>query len=191
MVSTYSFPIFGKDTFSAKHIPKSGINGIPNLGPFPLPSNHTLYTSLTIGCRREKLRPYLTHLPCYFCLFSNFHFFLLHVFFVAFALFYSVSLCSFFLHVFLAVVALFHTMFVIFFGMVFLSFTQFLLLILSTIPCFFPPCFSILGLTSILLYQKDLGHCGPNNLYWIKRVLDPICLNLPNSFCKRFVFYCK
>ena len=113
------------------------------------------------------------------------------MFFVAFALFYSVSLCSFFLHVFLAVVALFLTMFVIFFGMVFLSFTQFLLLILSTIPCFFPPCFSILGLTSILLYQKDLGHCGPNNLYWIKRVLNPICLNLPNSFCRRFVFYGK
>ena len=39
--------------------------------------------------------------------------------------------------------------------------------------------------------QKDLGLCGPNNLYWIKRVLDPICLNLPNSLCRRFVFCCR
>ena len=39
--------------------------------------------------------------------------------------------------------------------------------------------------------QKDLGFCRPNNVYWIKRILDPICLNLPKSFCKRFVFYIK
>ena len=37
--------------------------------------------------------------------------------------------------------------------------------------------------------QKDLGLCGPNNVDWIKRVLDPICLDLSKPFCWRIVFY--
>ena len=43
--------------------------------------------------------------------------------------------------------------------------------------------------------QKDLGLCGPNNVDWIKRVLGPICLCLPEPFCQgtvlcgRSVFY--
>ena len=36
--------------------------------------------------------------------------------------------------------------------------------------------------------QKDLGLCGPNNVDWIKRVLDPICLDLSKPFCWRIVF---
>ena len=76
------------------------------------------------------------------------------MFFVAFALSYRASLCSFFLHAFLVVVALFPTMSIISFSLVFLSFTQFLLLILSTIPCFFLLCFFILVFTTIPFSKK-------------------------------------
>ena len=40
-----------------------------------------------------------------------------------------------------------------------------------------------------LFIQKDLGLCGPNNVDWVKKVLGPICLYLPKSFCQRTVFY--
>ena len=42
--------------------------------------------------------------------------------------------------------------------------------------------------------QKNLGLCGADNVDWIKRVLGPICLCLPEPFCQgtvlcgRFVF---
>ena len=42
--------------------------------------------------------------------------------------------------------------------------------------------------------QNNLGRCGPDNVDWIKRVLGPICLCLPEPFCQgtvlcgRFVF---
>ena len=45
--------------------------------------------------------------------------------------------------------------------------------------------------------QKNLGLYGPDNVDWIKRVLGPICLCLPKSFCQRtifcgrFVFCCR
>ena len=113
------------------------------------------------------------------------------MFFAAFAFFYRVSLCSFFLHVFPAVVVLFLTMFVIFFW-----FGLSLLHAVSDADTFYYSLF----LSTVFLHirfnfypflQKDLGLYGPNNLYWIKRVLNPICLNLPNSFCRRFVFYGK
>ena len=39
--------------------------------------------------------------------------------------------------------------------------------------------------------QKNLGLCGLNNVNWIKRVLGPICLNLPKPFCWRIVFCSK
>ena len=58
--------------------------------------------------------------------------------------------------------------------------------------CFLSSCRLLeIGLASYPFIQKDLGLCGPNNLYWIKWVLDRICLNLPKSFCRRFVFCCK
>lgn len=88
MVLTYLLPIFGKDTFLAKHIPKSGLSKIPNLGHFPLLPNHTLYTSSASG---PTSLPYwdvegksldLTLLTCLatfvFCL--DFGFFLHHTF---------------------------------------------------------------------------------------------------------------
>ena len=37
--------------------------------------------------------------------------------------------------------------------------------------------------------QKNLGLCGPDNVDLIKRVLGPICLCLPKSFCQRTIFY--
>ena len=74
----------------------------------------------------------------FFCLFF-FFFFLLHAF--------STTVFILFLHAFLA-------MFVISFGLVFLSFTQFLLLTFSIVPCFFSSCFFILVFTSILLYKR-------------------------------------
>ena len=50
MVPTYFLSIFGKDVFQARHIPKSGLGGIPNLGLFPLPPpNHTLYILSAVG----------------------------------------------------------------------------------------------------------------------------------------------
>ena len=55
MVPTYLLPIFGNDTFPAKHIPKSGLGGIPNLGPFPPPPNHTLCFSSTVGLASPAL----------------------------------------------------------------------------------------------------------------------------------------
>ena len=45
--------------------------------------------------------------------------------------------------------------------------------------------------------QKNLGLCGPDNVDWIKRVLGPICLCLPEPFCQgtvlcgRSVFCCR
>ena len=77
-----------------------------------------LYYFAWLGCRRAKPKPYLTHLPFYFCLLSDFGIFLLHAF--------------------LAAVALFPSTFVIAFDLAFLSFMQFLLLILFVISCFFP-----------------------------------------------------
>ena len=38
------------------------------------------YSLTWLGCRRAKPKHYLTHLPCYFFLFSDFGFFLLHAF---------------------------------------------------------------------------------------------------------------
>jgi len=81
------FAFFGKDAFPTKYIPKSGLGRIPNLGHFPPPPNHTLFTLLAIGptplawlgCKGAKPKPYLTDLPFYSCLFSDFGFFLLHV----------------------------------------------------------------------------------------------------------------
>ena len=32
--------------------------------------------------------------------------------------------------------------------------------------------------------QNNLGRCGPDNVDWIKRVLGPICLCLPEPFCQ-------
>ena len=87
MVPTYSFPIFGKDTFLAKHILKSGVNRIPNLGSFPSPPNHVFCFSSTVGpasfalARSQDDRApallhlslplvwffYPLHISCYFC----------------------------------------------------------------------------------------------------------------------------
>ena len=75
----------------------------------------------------------------FFLFFKIFSFFLLHAF--------STAVFVLFLQVFLA-------MFVISFGLVSLSFTQFLLLTFSIVPCFFSSCFFILVFTSILLYKR-------------------------------------
>ena len=75
----------------------------------------------------------------FFFFFKIFSFFLLHAF--------STAVFVLFLQVFLA-------MFVISFGLVSLSFTQFLLLTFSIVPCFFSSCFFILVFTSILLYKR-------------------------------------
>jgi len=48
MAPTYLLPIFGKETFLAKYIPKIGFGKLPNLGPLPPPPNHTIYTSLVM-----------------------------------------------------------------------------------------------------------------------------------------------
>ena len=43
-------PIFGKDTFPTRQIPKSGLSKIPTIGLPPSPStDHTLYTSSAVG----------------------------------------------------------------------------------------------------------------------------------------------
>ena len=82
----------------------------------------------------------LLGLPCFLLsFFFFFFFFLLHAF--------STTVFILFLHTFLA-------MFVISFGLVFLSLTQFLLLTFSIVPCFFSLCFFILVFTSILLYKR-------------------------------------
>ena len=90
MIPTYLLPIFGNDIFLAKHIPKIGFGGIPNLGPFLPPPNHTLYTSSVVGLAplhgwdAEEQSPNLALLlPWYFCLFFDFVFFLLHAFSIA------------------------------------------------------------------------------------------------------------
>ena len=82
-----------------------------------------------------------------------------------------------FLHVFLV--------FIISFNLAFLSFTQFLLLTLPAVPCFFSSCFFILVFTLILLYKRIWAFCGPNYVAWIKRVLGLICLDLSKPFCCR------
>ena len=78
----------------------------------------------------------------FFCLFSDFVSFLLHVF--------SASGLVLFLHTFPA-------MFVISFYLTFFSFTQFLLL---TIPCFFLSYFFILVFIPMLLYKRILPSKG-------------------------------
>ena len=108
----------------------------------------------------------LLGLPCFllsffffFFFFSNFVFFLLHAFsIVVFVLFHA-----------------FLTMFVISFGLIFLSFTQFLLLTLSTVLCFFSSCFFILVFTSILLYKRIWAFMG-QIIFINQKVLGP---NLP------------
>lgn len=90
---------------------------------------------------------------CYCCLYFWFRFFLVHAFPTAFTL-------SYFFTCFHAVVTLYPTTYVISFGLVFLSFMQFLLLILFAIPCFFPSCFFIFCLTPILLYKRIWSFVG-------------------------------
>ena len=51
-------------------------------------------------------------------------------------------------------------MFVISFGLAFLSFMQFLLLTLPAIPCFFSSCFFILVFTPIFLYKSIWAFVG-------------------------------
>ena len=46
------------------------------------------------------------------------------------------------------------------FDLAFLSFTQFLLLTLFVVPCFFSPCFFILVFTPILLYKRIWAFVG-------------------------------
>ena len=95
-----------------------------------------------------------------------------------------------FLHAFLAV-------FVISFNLAFLSFTCFLLLTFPAVAYFFSLCFFISVFTSILLHKRIWALYGPDNVDWIKRVLGPICLCLPEPFCQgtvlcgRSVFYCR
>ena len=74
-----------------------------------------------------------------FCLFFDFVFFLIHAF--------PATVFVLFLYAFLAT-------FVISFGSTFLFFMQFLLLTLSTVPCFFSSYFFILVFTPILLYKR-------------------------------------
>jgi len=56
--------------------------------------------------------------------------------------------------------SLFLAMFVISFGLTFLSFTRFLLLTLAAIPCFLLLHLFIIGLTSILLYKRIYAFVG-------------------------------
>ena len=81
----------------------------------------------------------------FFCLFFDFVFFLIHTF--------SIAGFVLFLHPFPA-------MFVICFDLAFLSFTQFLLLTLFVVPCFFSSCFFILVFTPILLYKRIWAFVG-------------------------------
>ena len=93
--------------------------------------------------------------------------------------------------------------FVISFSLAFLSFTQFLLLTLPVVPCFFSSCIFILVFTPIILYKRILAFCGQNNVNWIKRVFGPICPDLlkpfywrivfcgRSIFCYKFVFCCR
>ena len=78
-------PFFGKDVFPVRHSQKRAWRDIRSR-PFP-PSTkpHLLhligrgpYSIAWLGCKRAKPRPYLTHMPCYFCFFSVFGFFILH-----------------------------------------------------------------------------------------------------------------
>ena len=97
-------------------------------------------TPLTwVGCRRVESKPYLTHLPCYSCIFSNFN---------------SPSCIIYHCHFY------------------FLSSC----LLLEVIVGYSHP-----------FIQKELGLHGPNTLYWIKKVLDPVDPNLLESFCRTYV----
>ena len=77
-----TFSLFGKNAFPTKHIFKSGLGWIPNLGSFPSPPNYSLCISSVVGLtsialvglQYGKAPPQ----PCYVCLFSNFGFFLFY-----------------------------------------------------------------------------------------------------------------
>ena len=114
----------------------------------------------------------LLSLPYFIFFFFDFVFFLIHAF--------SVAGFVVFLHVFPAI-------FVISFDLTFLSFTQFLLLTLSVVHCFFSSCFFILVFTHILLYKRIWTFVGqivftrsegirPNWLYSTKVILSKNCI---------------
>ena len=77
--------------------PKNGKNSHPHHPTKPHPLHlvdREPYSLTWLGCRRAKPKHYLTHLPCYFFLFSDFGFFLLRALSV-------VAAFVFFPHVFL------------------------------------------------------------------------------------------
>ena len=118
MVPTYFLSIFGKDVFQARHIPKSGLGGIPNLGHFLPPPNHTsislqLWTLPLLhwlGCKMIELLALLR-----LSLRLVWHYFIFFIFMRFLSLWFClIFLCVscrldfvlFLLHVFLATMAL-------------------------------------------------------------------------------------
>ena len=80
MVLTHSFSILVMMLFQQVYSQKWSQQDAKSRS-FPPLSNHILCillamgpTPLTwVGCRRVESKPYLTHLPCYSCIFSNFN----------------------------------------------------------------------------------------------------------------------
>ena len=134
---------------------------------FPPPPNHTLWMPLTVGPSPLYWlgTSWWYSGPCVLAPLS-----LVFVFFRSYVVFAIVKkpclvlLCVsiFFLHAF-------PTMFVISFGLDFISFTQFLLLTLPAVPCFFSSCFFILVFTHILLYKRIWAFVGQIILTGSKR----------------------
>ena len=179
MIPTYLLPIFGKDTFPAKNIPKSGLNRIPNLGHFPPPPNHTLYTSLVMSliCMAGMEKGKVQTLPCSSALLV----FSLILFSFSFLHFLPLALSYFFMHFLLPWLCLISSSHVArHYGFVFFSF---LFLCVSCYVCYFlwfdssflhavPAantfCCSLflhISFHSYPFIQKNLGLCEPNNVY--------------------------
>ena len=134
---------------------------------FPPPPNHILWIPLTMG--PPPLYWLGTGWWCsgpYVLAPLSFVF----VFFRSHAISVIVDLFCFVLqHVSVLFLHVFPTMFVISFGLAFLSFTQFLLLTLLAIPCFFLLYYFILVFTPILLYKRIWAFVGQIMLTISKR----------------------
>ena len=167
---------------------------------FPPPPNHTLWIPLTVG------PPPLYWLgigwwcsnPCVLASLSS-----VFVFFHSHAVSVVVDkFCFILLHVFVLFLHVFPVLFVISFGLAFLSITQFLLLTLPAVHCFFSLCFFILVFTPIFLYKRIWVFVGQIMLTgskgsWAQCLYPskPFCWRTvfcgKTIFCCRFVFYCR
>ena len=143
----------------------------------PSPPNHTLYIPLTVGpppLYWLGIGWWCSSPPVLAPLSSVFVFFHSHTISAVTNQFCFILLCVFvlFFHAFPAV-------FVISFGLAFLSFTQFLLLTLPVVPCFFSSYFFILVFTPIFLYKR----------IWV--FVGQIMLTGSKRSWAQFVFICR